>query len=153
MENIELKPLDVRAIDYVERMYQETGFAPSLAETAEALGMSKGSVIADAFKRLEAAGRIVYREDRKAYTPANWRELASGGLDVLKIEMPADFDIEKLRGTGGVIVPQDNTFAAELMAERERREIAEAELEQIKEKARARYKAWQERTGGKRKKK
>jgi hypothetical protein len=47
----------------------------SLAEAAEALGMSKGSVIADSFKRLEAAGLLVYSENRKQCIPTDWREL------------------------------------------------------------------------------
>lgn len=74
MEN--LKDKDVHLHEAIEQHYRQTGFMLSLAEGAEAMGMSKGSVIADMFKRLEAAGAIEYNENRKACRPTNWRELA-----------------------------------------------------------------------------
>lgn len=66
---------DTLTLEAIRDHFVKTGFSMSLAEAAEALGMSKGSVIADSFKRLEAAGLLVYSENRKQCIPTDWREL------------------------------------------------------------------------------
>lgn len=71
---------DAVTLEAIRNHFIKTGFSMSLAEAAEALGMSKGSVIADSFKRLEAAGLLVYSENRKQCIPTDWRELIT--LDV-----------------------------------------------------------------------
>jgi DNA-binding transcriptional regulator GbsR (MarR family) len=80
LETQRISEKDNLTLEAIKAHYIKTGFSMSLAEAAEALGMSKGSVIADSFKRLEAAGLLVYSDNRKQCIPTDWRELLTSGI-------------------------------------------------------------------------
>lgn len=68
-----------KLISVIKSAYVETGFAPSMAEAAEKMEMTKGGALSAMFKQLEADGVIIYSENRKSYIPSDWRELIAGG--------------------------------------------------------------------------
>lgn len=151
LENNSLS-LDGKVLAVIEATFMQTGFAPSVAEVAEALGMSKGGTLSDSLKRLEAAGSITYQAARKYFIPSNWRELAGGstigaaeledsynagysagieagketGLIAIPIVSGADLDIEAIRR---------EAYAAGIEAEKQRvRDLTNARLERLREK-------------------
>jgi DNA-binding transcriptional regulator GbsR (MarR family) len=110
-----------------------------VAEIAEELGMSKGSVLADAMKRLEDAGLIVYHSTRKYYRPEDWRALAGGQVsEALKTDLARK---EKLLAAAKLKLEQLKAQAetAATSAEESR------ELDRIREQTKKRVQAWRER--------
>jgi len=73
-------------ITVIKSVYVETGFAPSMAEAAEKMSMTKGGALSAMFKELEADGVIIYSENRKSYIPSDWRELIAGGAKNAALE-------------------------------------------------------------------
>jgi DNA-binding transcriptional regulator GbsR (MarR family) len=135
----ELRDFDGKVLNVINEFYRADGFTPSVAEIAEKLGMSKGSVLADAMKRLEDAGLIVYHSTRKYYRPENWRALAGGqAADRLETELARK---EKLLSAAKTRIEQLKARAetAATSAEESR------ELERIREQTKKRVQAWRDR--------
>lgn len=133
-----LKEKDLELLEVINAGYSTNGYAPSMAEAAESMGMSKGSVISDMFKRLEAEGLIQYTPNRKSYVPTGWREL---------IVQPEKFDItaEVERRVQEVKAELEKDFDKRVAAEvikRFKKSPVSPELEKIRENNRARVDRW-----------
>lgn len=124
---------DLELLEHIRQHYKMTGFCLSLAGGAEVMGLSRGGTIAGMFKRLEAAGKIIYSPNRSHYVPHDWRELIAE-------TMPSQDDTTEHEG----LQEEVKKLREQLRVARSKK-AAVAELEDRKEKDRLRQARFRER--------